>query len=69
MGYFDPRDGRRKSDPLKTLDGAPAAAPDWQLTRVVSAQDVAFAKRTTTVHPLLFNGSRFRCRGKARPTM
>lgn len=50
MGYFDIRDGRRKSDPLTTLDGAPAAAPDWQLTRVVSAQDADFATRAHGVN-------------------
>lgn len=41
MGYFDPRDGRRKSNPMASLDRAPAHAPDWQLYRMVGAQDVA----------------------------
>lgn len=41
MSYFDGVDGRRRSDPLKSLDIAPAQAPDWQLNRVVTAQDGA----------------------------
>lgn len=41
MGYFDPKDGRRRSDPLMSLDRAPACAPDWQLYRMILAQDVA----------------------------
>lgn len=41
MGYFDYVGGGRRSDPLKSKDAAPALAPDWQLNRVVSAQDVA----------------------------
>lgn len=39
MGYYDDRDGRRKSDPMRSADRAPAHAPDWQLHRVVKAQD------------------------------
>ena len=41
--FFDQpgRDGRRRSDPLKDVDGSPAVAPDWQLNRIVSAQDAA----------------------------
>lgn len=39
--FFDQpgRDGRRKSDPLKDVDGSPAVAPDWQLYRKVLAAD------------------------------
>lgn len=46
-GFYDQpgRDGRRKSDPLKSINGSPAHAPEWQLHRVVSAQDADFATR------------------------
>jgi len=42
MGYYDDRDGRRKSDPLKSINTSPANSPDWHLCRVVSAQDSVF---------------------------
>lgn len=50
--FFDQpgRDGRRKSDPLKSLDGAPARAPDWQLNRVITTQDITFVKRQDGVN-------------------
>ena len=33
------RDGRRRSDPLKSVDKSPAVAPDWQLYRIVGSPD------------------------------
>lgn len=52
-------DGRRRSDPLKSLDTAPAKAPDWQLSRVVSAQDTVFTKRQDGVNAGGFSAVRF----------
>lgn len=45
MGYYDDRDGRRKSDPLRSINSSPTLAPDWQLYRVVSAQDSVFTEK------------------------
>lgn len=61
MSYFDTTegDGRRRSDPLKELDTAPAKAPDWQLNRVVSAQDTTFVKRTEGVNAGGYSSVRF----------
>lgn len=50
MSYFDNVDGRRQSNPLTTTDTAPAKAPDWQLSRVASAQDTVFNKRSEGVN-------------------
>lgn len=59
MGYFDYEGGGRRSDPLKSLDTAPQRAPDWQLNRVVSAQDTVFNKRTDGVNASHFDAVRF----------
>lgn len=53
------KDGRRRSDPLKTLDTSPAKAPDWQLSRVVSAIDADFTKRSSGVNAGGFSSVRF----------
>lgn len=50
MTYFDNADGRRRSDSLKTISTSPAKAPDWQLNRVVAAEDVDFTKRSDGVN-------------------
>jgi len=41
MSFYDQpgRDGRRKSDPLKTIVTNPALAPDLQLVRLVASDD------------------------------
>jgi hypothetical protein len=44
------KDGRRRSNPLKSLSTSPAKAPDWQLSRVVTAQDTVFTKRSSGVN-------------------
>jgi hypothetical protein len=59
MGYFDPRDGRRKSDPLRSLDRAPAYAPDWQLHRVTNAQDTVFTEKKHGVNCGHYKSVRF----------
>lgn len=59
MGYFDPKDGRRRSDPLMSLDRAPACAPDWQLNRVVAAQDTVFNVRNHGVNMGHYRAVRF----------
>lgn len=53
------RDGRRRSNPLTSLDTAPAKAPDWQLSRVVSAQDSVYTKRQAGVNAGGFSSLRF----------
>ncbi len=53
------KDGRRRSDPLRTLDTSPAKAPDWQLSRVVAAQDTVFTKRQDGVNASEFSTVRF----------
>jgi hypothetical protein len=57
--FFSNLDGRRRSDPRTTLDVSPAKAPDWQLSRVVSAADAAYTKRTEGVNAGGFTGVRF----------
>lgn len=58
--YAQPgRDGRRRSNPLQSLDGAPAKAPDWQLSRVVTAQDAVFTKRGDGVNSSSYEHIRF----------
>jgi hypothetical protein len=44
--YNDIRRGLRRTDALTTLSTSPAKAPDWQLNRVVSAEDTDFTKRS-----------------------
>jgi hypothetical protein len=46
MGFYDQpgRDGRRRSDPLRQLSTNPAMAPEWQLVRIVTADDDATSK-------------------------
>jgi len=39
MSYFDNKDRGRATDPMTSVDRSPAYAPNWQLNRVVSAQD------------------------------
>lgn len=59
MSYFDPKDGRRKSNPMNSLDIGPACAPDWQLNRVVSAQDTVFNVRNHGVNMGHYQTARF----------
>lgn len=59
MSYFDPADGRRRSDPLKSIDLAPAKAPDWQLNRVVATQDLTFTDRNQGVNASQYKSLRF----------
>lgn len=57
--YFDDVDGRRRSDPLASLNSSPAKAPDWQLSRVVTAQDAVFTKRSDGVNAGGYSEIRF----------
>lgn len=57
--YFENMDGRRRSDPRRTLDTAPAKAPEWQLSRVVSAADAVFNKRSDGVNAGGYSSVRF----------
>jgi hypothetical protein len=50
LPYYNNVDGRRQSNPLKTLGSSPAQAPGWQLSRVVSAQDTTFVARSAGVN-------------------
>lgn len=59
MSYNENVDGRRKSDPLKTLQTSPARAPDWQLNRVASELDADFTKRSDGVNAGGYNAVRF----------
>lgn len=61
-GYFGIRDGRRKSDPLRSKNTSPAKAPDWQLSRVLPASQAAetvFTKRADGVSAGEFQVVRF----------
>lgn len=57
--YFQNMDGRRRSDPRRSLDTAPAKAPEWQLSRVVSAADAVFNKRADGVNAGGYSSVRF----------
>lgn len=53
------KDGRRRSDPMRSLNTSPAGAPDWQLSRVASTQDTVFNKRSSGVNAGGFSTVRF----------
>lgn len=59
--HSNPRvaDGRRRSDPLRNPGSSPAKAPDWQLSRVRSAQDTVFTKRADGVNAGGYSSVRF----------
>lgn len=59
MGYFDYVGGGRRSDPLKSLDISVPQSPDWQLSRVVTAQDSLFTKKSDGVNTSHFDSVRF----------
>lgn len=61
MAHSNPpvMDGRRRSNPLRNLGSSPAKAPDWQLSRVVSAQDTTFVKRADGVNAGGYSSVRF----------
>ena len=59
MGYYDPKDGRRTSNPMTSINSSPAQAPDWQLCRVVDAQDATFDEKKMGVNCGTYQRVRF----------